>query len=143
MIYTKTAKVLTIFSVIVSCFIPFVFSSGCMFDPGTGASASDSDSTTYRVNGKVYTSDLKFLAGIHVTLFDSVNSIRSSVSITDTNGVYTITFPYIKQNYLFVDFFVPGTLSTLYKSKLDTIRFDDNYFKYGFTKYHETSLKSK
>jgi hypothetical protein len=95
------------------------------------------------VNGKVYTSDSKLLAGIHVSLFDSVNSIRSSVAITDTNGAFTITFPYIKQNYLSIDFFVPASLSELYISKRDTIRFDDNYFRYGFTKYHETTLDGK
>src|SRR5512133_484857 len=98
MVYKKLAKLLTIVGVITACIIPFVFSSGCMFDPGTGSTVSDS--ATYKVNGKVYTSDEQFLAGIHVSLFDSVNSIRSTISITDTNGSFAISFPYVKRNFL-------------------------------------------
>jgi hypothetical protein len=140
-IYAKNIKMLTHVLVITTCIIQVLFLSGCMFDPDTGVTVSDS--TTYSVSGRVYTSDLKYLEGIYVSLFDSVNSIRSTVSITDTNGEFSITFPYIKQYYLCIDFFVPATLSTLYVSKRDTIRFDDNYFTYGFTKYYETTINGK
>jgi hypothetical protein len=141
MTHKKTAKITGLIAITAVCFFPFIFSSGCMFDPGTESTTSDS--TTYKVNGKVYSSDSKFLAGIHVSLFDSVNSIRSSISITDTNGSFTISFPYIKQRLLFIDFVVPSSLSALYLSKRDTIHFDDNYFKYSFTKYHEVKMQSK
>jgi hypothetical protein len=138
MTHKKTVKIMTLIAIVTVCFFPFVFSSGCMFDPGTVTTVSDS--TTYRVSGKVYTSESKFLAGIHVSLFDSVNSIPSSTSITDTNGSFSISFPYIKQKLLFIKFIVPSSLSALYSSKRDTIHFDD---KYGYTKYHETIMQSK
>jgi hypothetical protein len=141
MTYKKTAKLVTLIAIVTVCFLPFLFSSGCMFDPGTEAIVSDS--TTYRVNGKVYSSDSKFLPGIHVSLFDSVNSIRSSISITDTNGSFSISFPYIKQKILFIDFVVPSSLSALYLSKRDTIRFDDNYFKSSYPRYQEAKMQSK
>lgn len=139
--YKKTVKLLILIAMVTVCFLPCVFSSGCMFDPGTVTTVNDS--ITYKVSGKVYSQDLKFLAGIHVSLFDSVNSIRSVTSITDTNGSFSISFPYIRQKLLYIDFFVPVTLSTLYSSKRDSVRFDDNYFRYGFTKDHQTRLQSK
>ncbi len=141
MTHKKQIKLPMLVAVVSLCLLPSMFSNGCMFDPGTVSSVSDS--ITYRMNGKVYTSDSKYLAGIHVSLYDSVNSIRSSVSITDTNGSFTISFPYIKQRILCLDFIVPASLSELYLSKRDTIHFDDNYFKYGFIKYHEAIMQLK
>lgn len=141
MTHKKLAKLMTLIAIVTICFFTFMFSSGCMFDPATASTVSDS--TTYKVNGKVYSQDSKFLPGIHVSLFDSVNSIRSAVSISDTNGSFTISFPYIKQRILYIDFIVPSTLSASYSSKRDTIHFDDNYFKYGFTKYHEAIMRPK
>jgi len=139
--HKKTANVITLIAILIVCFIPFVFSSGCMFDPGTETIVSDS--ATFRINGKVYSSDSKALPGINVSLFDSVNSIRSLVSITDTNGSFTITFSYIKQSLLYIDLIVPNTLSASYVSKRDTLHFDDNYFRYDLTKYYETTLSTK
>ncbi len=141
MIHKKMITLPILVAVVTLCILPLVFSNGCMFDPGTVSNVSDS--ITYKVNGKVKTSDSKFLAGIHVSLYDSVNSIRSSISITDTNGSFSISFPYIKQRLLHIDFVVPASLSELYLSKRDTIHFDDNYFKYSFTKYHEAVMQSK
>ncbi|NLD91804.1 MAG: hypothetical protein GX639_03955 [Fibrobacter sp.] len=141
MTHKKTIQLPMLIAAVTLCFLPFMFSNGCMFDPGT--TSNTSDSTTYRVNGKVYTTESKFLAGIHVSLYDSVNSIRSSVSITDTNGSYSISFPYIKQRLLTIDYVVPTSLSDLYVGKRDTLHFDDNYFKFSFIKYHEAIVQSK